>query len=208
MTTLVSRISRLATRMANHIRDNIVPRLLPSGGTSGQVLAKSSANDYAVGWISPSAGADPWTRVGLASDFVNATITFTDITGFTFTPPANTTWTVEAEVLIETVATANMPRLGASIGAGQQWWAAEIGFQAGAAAKSFVEGQGTTGAGTVQVPAGTAPVQAIPFLHTVTIKGRSGSTPGAIKLQLAAESAIANGAIARRGSEFRSRTGP
>jgi hypothetical protein len=204
--TLEQRISALATSIGNSIRDSVLPRLLPSGGTTGQVLAKSSATNYAAGWVSPV--ADPWTRVGLASDFVNATASFTDITGFTFTPPANTNWTVEAEVLVETVLTTNMPRLGISVGAGQSWWAGEIGFQSGAAAKSYVEGQGTTGAGTVQVAAGTAVVQAIPLLHTVTIKGRSGASPGAIKLQLAAESAASNAATVRRGSEFRSRTGP
>jgi hypothetical protein len=32
-------------------------RLLPAGGSSGQVLAKTSASDYAVGWTTPSAGA-------------------------------------------------------------------------------------------------------------------------------------------------------
>lgn len=31
-------------------------RLIPSGGTSGQVLAKSSNADYAAGWVTPEAG--------------------------------------------------------------------------------------------------------------------------------------------------------
>lgn len=208
MATLAARIAALATATGNYLRDSVLPRLLPTGGTSGQLLAKTSANNYAVGWVNAPSGGEPWTRLGLASDFVNATVAFNDITGFTFTPPANTNWTVEAEVLIETVATANMPRLGAVIGAGQSWWAGEIGFQSGAAAKSFVEGQGTTGAGSLQMAAGTAAVQAIPLLAQVVIKGRSGASPGAIKLQLAAESAVANAATARRGSEFRYRTGP
>lgn len=34
---------------------------LPSGGSSGQVLAKSSGTDYAVGWVTPSAGVSPYT---------------------------------------------------------------------------------------------------------------------------------------------------
>lgn len=34
---------------------------LPSGGSSGQVLAKSSNSDYAVGWVTPSAGVSPYT---------------------------------------------------------------------------------------------------------------------------------------------------
>lgn len=54
--TLKERVEVLATRMGNYIRDNILPRLLPSGGTSGQVLSKSSNSDYAVQWVNQSAG--------------------------------------------------------------------------------------------------------------------------------------------------------
>jgi len=48
------------TLLAGAIRDKInamMPRLLPSGGTTGQVLAKSSATDYATGWTTASGGA-------------------------------------------------------------------------------------------------------------------------------------------------------
>ena len=50
MADLSARISLLATRVANYIRDSVLPRLLPSGGEAGQSLTKSSATDYAVGW--------------------------------------------------------------------------------------------------------------------------------------------------------------
>lgn len=36
-------------------------RAIPSGGTSGQVLAKSSNSDYAVGWTTPSGGGSVTT---------------------------------------------------------------------------------------------------------------------------------------------------
>jgi len=48
---LSARISLLATRIANYLRDSVIPRLLPSGGNSGQVLSKSSGTDYAVSWV-------------------------------------------------------------------------------------------------------------------------------------------------------------
>ena len=48
---LSARISLLATRVANYLRDSVIPRLLPSGGNSGQVLSKSSGTDYAVSWV-------------------------------------------------------------------------------------------------------------------------------------------------------------
>lgn len=54
MSTLVDRINLLATGIANYIRDSIKPRLMPTGGTSGQVLTKNSATNYDVGWITPS----------------------------------------------------------------------------------------------------------------------------------------------------------
>jgi hypothetical protein len=38
-------------------------RLLPAGGTSGQVLAKSSNTNYDVGWITPSGGGGAVTGV-------------------------------------------------------------------------------------------------------------------------------------------------
>ena len=55
MADLSTRISLLATRVGNHIRDSIAPRLTKSGGTVGQVLTKNSATDYDYSWITPSA---------------------------------------------------------------------------------------------------------------------------------------------------------
>lgn len=54
MASLKERIESLSTRIGNYIRDSILPRLLPAGGTTNQVLAKTSATDYAVGWSTPS----------------------------------------------------------------------------------------------------------------------------------------------------------
>ena len=51
MADLSDRISLLATRVANYIRDSILPRLIPSGGGAGQALTKSSATAYALGWV-------------------------------------------------------------------------------------------------------------------------------------------------------------
>ena len=45
-----TRISLLATRIANYIRDSVLPRLLPSGGLTGQSLVKSSSSDYSIVW--------------------------------------------------------------------------------------------------------------------------------------------------------------
>lgn len=50
MADLSTRVSLLSTRIANYIRDSVLPRLVPSGGTYGQVLQKTSATDYATAW--------------------------------------------------------------------------------------------------------------------------------------------------------------
>jgi hypothetical protein len=47
--TLIGRISALITSIGADIK-SLYGRVLPSGGTTGQVIAKSSATDYAVGW--------------------------------------------------------------------------------------------------------------------------------------------------------------
>jgi hypothetical protein len=54
--TLIQRVNALATAMGAYIKNNILPRLLPSGGTAGQVLAKTSATDYAAGWMDKNVG--------------------------------------------------------------------------------------------------------------------------------------------------------
>ncbi len=53
--SLVSEISDLAAAIRNKI-NLIVPRLIPAGGTTGQVLAKDTATDYDVSWQDPAAG--------------------------------------------------------------------------------------------------------------------------------------------------------
>lgn len=69
MATLTARITSLTTFIANYIRDSVLPRCIPSGGTTGQVLSKSSATDYAVGWVTPSSsGAITYATASLSAD--------------------------------------------------------------------------------------------------------------------------------------------
>ena len=53
--SLASQVTALAGAIRDKI-NTIVPRLLPSGGTTGQVLSKSSNSDYETLWITPSVG--------------------------------------------------------------------------------------------------------------------------------------------------------
>jgi hypothetical protein len=62
MADLATRISDLAAAIRSKI-NAMVPRLLPQGGTAGQILAKVSANDYAVAWATPSGGGGGNTNI-------------------------------------------------------------------------------------------------------------------------------------------------
>ena len=60
----MSLVSRVSAGFAA-VRDKInlmTPRLLPAGGSSGQVLAKTSASDYATAWTTPAAGGGSTSR--------------------------------------------------------------------------------------------------------------------------------------------------
>lgn len=149
-------------------------------------------------------GGDAWTRVGLASDFTNNTVTFNTITGFSYTPPANNNFVIECELLLQTTATATLPRIGVNVGAGQSYGSVEMSYQATATGNVFANGQFTTSQVNVQMPAGTAPATT-PYSAYVLVKGRSGASPGAIAIQLASETAATTVTV-KAGSEFRRRT--
>ena len=76
MAELSSRVSLLATRVANYIRDSINPRLMPSGGGAGQALTKSSLTDYAIGWVTNKT-VQYSCVLGNAGRRANVPITFT-----------------------------------------------------------------------------------------------------------------------------------
>ena len=76
MADLSARVSLLATRVANYIRDSILPRLIPSGGGAGQALTKSSTTDYAVGWVTNKT-VQYSCVLGKAGRRANVPITFT-----------------------------------------------------------------------------------------------------------------------------------
>lgn len=56
MATLTARVAGLATAIAHHFRDAVMPRLLPTGGAAGQVLVKTAAADFATAWQSAGGG--------------------------------------------------------------------------------------------------------------------------------------------------------
>ncbi|UHG90123.1 discoidin domain-containing protein [Spirosoma oryzicola] len=59
---LISDLKAFATAVVTDV-NSLRPRLLPAGGTAGQVLAKSSSTDYATGWVTPASGGVAFTTV-------------------------------------------------------------------------------------------------------------------------------------------------
>ena len=52
---LAARLADLIVAVGADIKA-LFGRVMPAGGTTGQVLAKSSDTDYAVAWVTPAAG--------------------------------------------------------------------------------------------------------------------------------------------------------
>jgi hypothetical protein len=214
--SLETRLTLLCTRIGNYLRDSVLPRLIPTGGTTGQVLAKTSATNYAVGWANTAGGADPWARTILAADYTNPLATFANITDgvtpFTYTPPANSNFTLEAELILMTTTATNLPRIGVLVAAGVNNGYGYISTeQDGATATVEVVAAGgynnNAAAVNVQYAAGGVPAANTPVSCTIRVKGRSGSAPQLISLQMAAETAGANICFVKRGSEMRTRSG-
>lgn len=153
------------------------------------------------------AGGADWTRIFLAADFVNATVAFNTITGFSVVIPANTDFVLEADILLSTVAAANLPRLGWNWSAALVWGTCELEYQSTATAKIFANGFNLTAAGNLQMPVGSAPVGPGVYGAKGYFKGRTGAAAVTVNLQLAAETAAANAVTAKAKSELRYRSG-
>lgn len=70
--------------------------LMPGGGSTGQVLAKTSGADFACGWSTPSGGSNPFTTFVLAADVsTGANVTPVNVTGLVFPFSPATRYLVE-----------------------------------------------------------------------------------------------------------------
>lgn len=176
---------------------------------SGRVREIASGDTIPAAAV-PAGGADPWTYVEITQDFTVAAITFADVLVAAggavagFTPAANTDYTVEGMLLVQTATATNGPRPGLAWGTGYQYGAAKVSVPTSAAAEAFTHATIGTGAGTCQAPVGGLPVINTPYLSMIFAQFRSGASPTAFRLQLAAETA-ANVTI-KAGSWIRYRT--
>jgi hypothetical protein len=60
VSTQKERLDLVFTRIGNFLRDSVLTRVLPTGGTAGQVLSKVNANNFNATWTTPSTtGGNP-----------------------------------------------------------------------------------------------------------------------------------------------------
>jgi hypothetical protein len=181
--------------------------------SSGAVeeIGVSSSLSLAAGTLDVAAAVKTggWTELTLASDHTMSSTTFTNITDgtttLTFTPTASGPFEMQAVLLLSTATATVLPRVGIHVlaqGAGS-YGAAQID-QTGATVTSRVTTDGTwiTGAVDIQVAAGGFAAANTPYLCYVTIRGGAGSSPAAISLQIASETAGTNVSV-KRGSQMR-----
>lgn len=153
--------------------------------SNGDVLTYDSANDW---WenASASAGSDPWTTVPLLSDFssTNTTASPDAITGWYFTPAANTVYLLEFHALAYAAATATGIRPGYASMSGTIECGMQVNVPNGAAAAFIRNLFGVT----TQNSAATASVSAT--AHYMYGQGMliAGASPGSdFQMTLASE---------------------
>ena len=104
MATLAERVSDLAGAIRDKL-NSMTPRLLPAGGGTNQVLAKTGTADYAVGWTAVSAAAG-WTVVGKSADTSRtATTTLAADPDLKVSMAANTKYRIRGRIFFDTTAT-------------------------------------------------------------------------------------------------------
>lgn len=180
-------------------------------GTAGHFLKTNGAGADPE-WAAGGGGGSDWTEIKLTSDFVTGLATFSLITDgshpFSWVPPANSDIEIEIESMMQTVATANLPRLQVVVpGAANNTQYGYIWISESQTVSTFsyqVQGFGT-GGGTADFTSGAFASSGGVFPGIGRVKVRTGSSPAAIVANAAAESAAANACTIKAGSRYRYR---
>lgn len=177
---------------------------VPAGGTTGQILAKSSDADYATHWTSPQSG-DGWIYARLTSDFSTALTAAVDVIGLGFMPSANTRYEFEGQIRLRTATASANPRLGLAWAAGLTDGCANI--EEAQSATAVLNARGNIGA-SLLIPVGGLPNTTQSWPTTVWGNCDAGAAPvGSVRIQLASETA-GTAVTAKAGSFLRWRVVP
>lgn len=138
-------------------------------------------------FAAPSGGADPWTYVKVAVDFVTSSATAVNVTGLAFTPGANKSYEFEALLMLRTATATVGPRPGIAWATGLTDGVADIYMPTSGTAQVLVFGNANA---ALLAAVGGLPntTQSYPArLGGMAIAGASPS--GTIKVQMASETA-------------------
>lgn len=145
-------------------------------------LTQAQRNDLLDLLLTPS---DPWTTVHMASDFTTTSTTAVDVTGLTFTPVANTTYTVEAHLLIQSDTATTGMQPGVAWPTGLNSSGATIRVPESSTTEELTQGNANA---DFESAASDVPTASQTFLATIVATFRTGASPsGSFKVTLAAE---------------------
>lgn len=178
----VTALESASTYSDENARDAVGSALVAGSNVS---ISVNDAGDQ----ITIAAG-DGWTYVVLGSDFVISTTAAADVTGFAFTPSANTSYIIEGQLLLSTSVTTTGPRPGFT-------W--PTGYISGvgsiyAPSSATTEAMNHVSAGTEAVASSTGlPVINVAYPSSLSATLVMGASPsGQFKIRLRSEIAASN----------------
>ena len=131
---------------------------------------------------SPDGG---WVTQHMTSDFTTTSTTAVDVTGLSFTPAADTTYTVEVHLLIQSDTSTTGMQPGISWPSGLSSSGATIRTPETATTEEITQGNATA---SMESAATEVPTVSQTFLATILATFRTGASPsGTFKVTLAAE---------------------
>lgn len=191
------------TALAEFIRDTIGATLVQ--GANVTLTVNDGADTITIAASGGGGGSDPWTYVKLGSDFSTSATTTSNVTGFEFTPAANTRYEVEGMLLMRTALNTTGPRPGFGWPTGCNDGVGRI--DAASSASANIVGMGNIGAAVQSANTGLPnATNSFPALLWATFD--TGASPGStFRIQLASEIAASNVTL-KAGSWFRYRIIP
>jgi len=182
MASLASRLADFAAAVRDKL-NTMTPRLVPAGGTTGQVLTKASNANYDDVWTDPGSG---WTYLRLTAAVTSTSTTAAAVSGLALTPLANADYEIEGKFLVMSAATTTGVKLGLNIPSGLTDSAFSITEALTATTESILYAPG--GATAVSNANGGTPTANVSYLATMAGIMRVGSTvSGALAVTLATE---------------------
>lgn len=156
-------------------------------GAAGQQGIQGTAGAQGIQGIQGPPGPASWTDIKLASEFATTSATAVDVTGLTFTPPANSLIEFEAVLLVSTATATVGPRPGLAWGTGLLNGGATVYTPLSLTTEAPAHQTMDTIAGSILGPVGGLPVINKSYRAQILATFRTGPSPQPVRVQLASE---------------------